>query len=107
MTPSSDRAFCALQNSFVCAAALLVPADQRPEWRREWQAELWHVRTHSAKPAGARGRLSAKSTPFALVLSRMRSVCAENFARPLRRRHASMALQCNACFALVLYLRSS
>ena len=44
MTPSSDRAFRALQNSFVCAAALLVPADQRPEWRREWQAELWHVR---------------------------------------------------------------
>jgi hypothetical protein len=44
MTPSSDRAFRALQNSFVCAAALLVRADQRPEWRREWRAELWHVR---------------------------------------------------------------
>ena len=44
MTPSSDRTFRALQNGLVCAAAMLVPADQRPEWRREWQAELWHVR---------------------------------------------------------------
>src|SRR5438477_8049022 len=51
MTPSSDLAFRALQNSFVCAAALLVPAHQRPEWRREWQAELWHVR-HSFCEAG-------------------------------------------------------
>ena len=51
MTPSYDRAFRVLQNGFVCAAALLVPADQRPEWRSEWRAELWHVR-HSFCEAG-------------------------------------------------------
>jgi hypothetical protein len=26
------------------SASLLVPGRQRPEWRREWRAELWHVR---------------------------------------------------------------
>lgn len=52
MKPSHDRAFRALQKSMVCAASLLVPAGQRPEWRREWKAELWHVR-HSLCECGA------------------------------------------------------
>ena len=52
MTPSHDRAFCAMQNCLVRAASFLVPAGQRHEWRREWQGELWHVR-HSLCECGA------------------------------------------------------
>src|SRR5579871_1726262 len=66
MKPSSDRyrgprrrvfvggveALSAVQNGVLSTASFLVPAGQRPEWRREWQAELWHVR-HSLCPAGA------------------------------------------------------
>ncbi len=42
----------AVQNGVVFAAAFLVPADQRLEWRCEWEAELWHVR-HSLCDRGA------------------------------------------------------
>jgi hypothetical protein len=52
MKPSSDRALRAVQDGMVCAASFFVPADQRPEWRREWEAELWHVR-HSLCSGGA------------------------------------------------------
>ncbi len=66
MKPSSDRqpdprrpvfvggaeALRAVQNKMLSTASLLVPADQRSEWRREWQGELWHVR-HSLCEAGA------------------------------------------------------
>src|SRR5579863_2894500 len=66
MKPSSDRqpdprrpvfvggaeALRAVQNGMLSTASLLVPADQRSEWRREWQGELWHVR-HSLCEAGA------------------------------------------------------
>src|SRR5215472_2707349 len=52
MKPSNDRAFRALQNGMVGAASFLVPSDQRSEWRREWNAELWHVR-HALCRCGA------------------------------------------------------
>src|SRR5271157_5628069 len=35
--PSSAHLF------LIRAASRLVPRDVRPEWRREWEAELWHV----------------------------------------------------------------
>jgi hypothetical protein len=34
-------------------ASLLVPAKQRGEWRREWHAELWHVRQACTPVTGA------------------------------------------------------
>ncbi len=52
MKPSYDRAFCALQNGVLGAASFLVPAGQRRDWRREWKAELWHVR-HALCECGA------------------------------------------------------
>jgi hypothetical protein len=52
MKASHDRALCAVQNSLVRAASLLVPAGQRAEWRREWEGELWHVR-HQLCECGA------------------------------------------------------
>jgi hypothetical protein len=42
----------ALQWSLLRAASLLAPARLRAEWRREWRAELWHVRRARA-PVGA------------------------------------------------------
>ena len=52
MKPPSDRAMRAVQNGMLSTASFLVPADQRSEWRREWQGELWHVR-HSLCECGA------------------------------------------------------
>lgn len=50
---SLPRLACnALQSSLLHCASLLVPAGQRREWRREWNAELWHVR-QACSPAGA------------------------------------------------------
>lgn len=43
MSPSG-QAFDALNRATLQAAALLVPRRQRAEWRKEWHAELWHVR---------------------------------------------------------------
>ena len=44
MKPSADQIFRALDETILRSAAWLVPAQQRAEWHREWQAELWHVR---------------------------------------------------------------
>ena len=52
MMPSSGLAFRVMQNGMVSGASFLVPSDQRAEWRREWQSELWHVR-HSLCEGGA------------------------------------------------------
>ena len=52
MKPSSDRALCIMQDGMLRAASLMVPADQRSDWRREWEGELWHVR-HSLCQGGA------------------------------------------------------
>ena len=44
MKPPSEVAFSALQRGLLNSAAILVPSCDRQEWRREWFAELWHVR---------------------------------------------------------------
>jgi hypothetical protein len=44
MKSPSEVAFSVLQRGLLSGAALLVPACDRDEWRREWLAELWHVR---------------------------------------------------------------
>lgn len=41
----------ALQQPLLGCASLLVPAGRRGDWRREWHAELWHVR-EACVPAG-------------------------------------------------------
>lgn len=43
MKPAFDFLFPA-QRSLLLTASILVPHEQREEWRREWLAELWHVR---------------------------------------------------------------
>lgn len=47
MTPFCRSGCGALQRGLLRCASLLVPAPKRGEWRREWLAELWHVRQAS------------------------------------------------------------
>lgn len=44
MMHTSDLAFSVSQRALLYSASLLVPKSGREEWRREWFAELWHVR---------------------------------------------------------------
>jgi hypothetical protein len=44
MKSPSDLAFSTSQRALLYTASLLVPSTAREEWRREWLAELWHVR---------------------------------------------------------------
>ena len=44
MKSPSDLAFSSSQRALLYAASLIVPSCAREEWRREWLAELWHVR---------------------------------------------------------------
>lgn len=44
MMHTSDFAFSVSQRALLYSASLLVPSSDREEWRREWFAELWHVR---------------------------------------------------------------
>ena len=43
MTPQSQWPFRFFHRALLRGASLLVPASQRAEWLREWDAELWHV----------------------------------------------------------------
>ncbi|HMG87241.1 MAG TPA: hypothetical protein VK574_16030 [Terracidiphilus sp.] len=44
MNPPGDRVFSLFDVTLLRTASLLVPSFQREDWRREWFAELWHVR---------------------------------------------------------------
>jgi len=44
MKSPADLAFSTSQRAMLYAASFIVPASAREEWRREWLAELWHVR---------------------------------------------------------------
>ena len=44
MNSPGDQAFSLFDSTLLRAASLLVPSIQREDWRREWFAELWHVR---------------------------------------------------------------
>jgi hypothetical protein len=44
MNPPGDQVISLFDVALLRTASLLVPAFQREDWRREWFAELWHVR---------------------------------------------------------------
>ena len=44
MKPPGDQVISLFDDALLRAASLLVPSFQREDWRREWYAELWHVR---------------------------------------------------------------
>ena len=81
MKPSHDRAFRALQNGMVGAASFLVPADQRGEWRREWKAELWHVR-HSLCECGALSWHAQREVTAFCLGSLLDAICLRRESRP-------------------------
>jgi MacB-like periplasmic core domain len=49
----SEPIFHAIDRGLLLCASLLVPGNQRAEWRLEWESELWHVRQSNAA-SGAR-----------------------------------------------------
>jgi hypothetical protein len=44
MNPPGDQVISLFDVALLRTASLLVPSFQREDWRREWYAELWHVR---------------------------------------------------------------
>ena len=55
MTASFPWAHRLLHCGLLRCASLLVPAEQRAEWRREWRGELWHVRQACSTPGATLG----------------------------------------------------
>lgn len=55
-----------LQRALVRGASLVVPAEARAEWRREWLAELWHVRRACAAGGRDGWRGEREATCFCL-----------------------------------------
>jgi hypothetical protein len=44
MNPPADQVISLFDVALLRTASFLVPSFQREDWRREWSAELWHVR---------------------------------------------------------------
>jgi hypothetical protein len=95
--PSSAHLF------LIRAASLLVPGNVRPEWRREWEAELWHVHTSllereaPAGPARSTLRQFVRGAFVDGALYRLSLLDSEALLRDLRDRLQSPAL----CLALL------
>jgi hypothetical protein len=66
MKPSFERGLGLFYRGLLCSASLLVPGSQRAEWRREWDAELWHVRHSRAPVDGISWRAEREVTAFCL-----------------------------------------
>lgn len=47
MSPQLPSPLPRFDRNLLCAIEKVVPSAERSEWRRAWQAELWHVRHHS------------------------------------------------------------
>src|SRR5579863_650675 len=96
MKPSHHQALRAVQDGMVCAASFLVPADQRPEWCREWQAELWHVR-HSVCQGGALSWPAQREISAFCLGSLQDAFCLRRQSRPVHEpapRVSGAAGQC-------------
>ena len=114
MTRPVAHAFAAFHRGLLGGASLLVPARQRGEWRREWTAEMWHVRKTRGSASKPAWRTEREVTAFclgavqdALCLRRQ----AWRDARPAAAIDGSagqallcLALALCACYALALAL---
>jgi hypothetical protein len=77
-------------------ASLLVPGHQRPEWRKEWQSELWHVRQARTPENGISWSAEWEVVAFCLG-SLQDALCIREHSRHRRPPHAAMtgsAVQC-------------
>lgn len=97
-------AFQTFDRGLLEGASLLVPTTLRWEWRREWQAEMWHVRQACAKEREASWRAEREVMAFCLgafpdawCLSRE----ARRDSAPPAPRHSS-AFQCLLCLTVAL-----
>ena len=66
MTPSFEQGIGLFHLGLLRGASLLVPGGMRAEWRREWDAELWHVRRSCAAIEGVPWRAQREVTAFCL-----------------------------------------
>src|SRR3954468_14125664 len=114
MKPSSDRALCIMQNGMLRAVSLMVPADRRPDWRREWEGELWHVR-HSLCECGSLSWPAQREVTAFCLGSLQDAFCLRRESRPAHQplpRVSAAAGQCvlrlgallGVCFVLARLL---
>jgi hypothetical protein len=66
MKPSFEQGLGLIYLVLLRCASLLVPGNQRAEWRREWNSELWHVRHSCAPIDGVSWRAEREVTSFCL-----------------------------------------
>ncbi len=66
MTPPLALLLRGLQQSLLSSASPLVPANERAEWCREWQSELWHVRQACVPTHGYSWRAEREVTAFCI-----------------------------------------
>ncbi|MBV8818330.1 MAG: hypothetical protein JO022_08220, partial [Acidobacteriaceae bacterium] len=69
----------------IAAASWIVPASKRAEWRREWEAELWHRAEVGAQPEELLRRALGAFRDAAFLLQQHRKQYGfDLFQRPLR-----------------------
>jgi hypothetical protein len=86
MRPALRSALGGMNQSVLRCAALLVPRDQRADWRREWSAELWHMRRSS--PPSERFGWNAERAAVAFCLGAFQDALC---VRGIRRQEPELA----------------
>ena len=81
MKPASELVLRLFHLSLLRCAALLAPRAQRPEWQREWHAELWHVQRACA-PAGKPSWESASEITSFCMGAFPDALCLRRSSRP-------------------------
>jgi hypothetical protein len=84
-----QHAHCLVEGGLLRCASLLVPAQQRAEWSREWRGELWHVRHACAPAGGVSGRGEREVTAFCLGAFQD-ALCLRSAKRETRPAFATM-----------------
>jgi hypothetical protein len=93
-----------LHSVMLRAAAMIVPAQQRVEWAREWRGELWHVRQTCSASDGSSWRDGHEATAFCMGAFQD-ALCLRRATRQRRLPHAALdgtARQCIVIFAAIL-----
>ncbi len=100
MTPASQWASHLFHLVLLRCASLLVPAKQRAEWLREWDAELWHVQRACAPSRGITWAAEREVTAF--CLGAFQDACC--LARQMRPRNMPRAALRGSPVQCILWL---
>jgi len=66
MRPALGLALGGMNRGILRCASLLLPHSERADWRREWNAELWHMRLACQPRGGSSWRAERAATAFCL-----------------------------------------